>query len=351
MHIREARPEDNQALMDLQARCPQGRGLVTSLVNTPDFFARARAWPEHRVFTVHDGQGLMASGSCALAQALINGEPRRVGYQFEYFVDQRARRQGAARAMMRRIEEHLAAEGAELSYMMVMQGNLPSLNLCRSLGYQVHRDLTMQVLMVFREMKAQDGEPIRTAGPEDFDAAAELINRAWEGHDFHQPTSGPKLGRFLADTPGHSPDNLLILDGPAGPRACVGLWDWASITGVTVLSVTRRMTLTRLMLDLLGRFRPMPRMPRPGQRMRQWCLTSLGFEQPAELAALLARANNLALAQGVSTIFLLADNEPWVAEALAGRQCIQVGMHLLAKPLAGGAMPGNRPVRLDGIHL
>jgi hypothetical protein len=39
MDIREARPEDNEALQALQLRCPQGQKLIVSAVNTPDFFA------------------------------------------------------------------------------------------------------------------------------------------------------------------------------------------------------------------------------------------------------------------------------------------------------------------------
>jgi hypothetical protein len=47
MHIRPATIQDND---ELQAQCPMGTSLVFSTVNTPDFFARARAYADCQVF-------------------------------------------------------------------------------------------------------------------------------------------------------------------------------------------------------------------------------------------------------------------------------------------------------------
>ena len=43
MEIREAVAADNEELQALQARSPQGTSVVISAVNSPDFFARAKA--------------------------------------------------------------------------------------------------------------------------------------------------------------------------------------------------------------------------------------------------------------------------------------------------------------------
>ena len=43
MHIREAAHDDNHELQELQAKCPMGTTLILTTVNTPDFFARAKA--------------------------------------------------------------------------------------------------------------------------------------------------------------------------------------------------------------------------------------------------------------------------------------------------------------------
>ena len=48
MHIREAIPEDNDKLEELQSKCPQGTNLIVSVVNTPDFFGRAKAYESYK---------------------------------------------------------------------------------------------------------------------------------------------------------------------------------------------------------------------------------------------------------------------------------------------------------------
>ena len=50
MYIREATAGDNNELRELQAKCPQGKTLIVSTINTPDFFARAKAYESYKVF-------------------------------------------------------------------------------------------------------------------------------------------------------------------------------------------------------------------------------------------------------------------------------------------------------------
>jgi hypothetical protein len=54
MNIREATSDDNQKLQEFQAKCPQGKTLIVSIVNTPDFFARAKAYESYMVFVAHE---------------------------------------------------------------------------------------------------------------------------------------------------------------------------------------------------------------------------------------------------------------------------------------------------------
>ena len=83
MNIREAVPEDNGELQELQAKCPQGTTLVASTVNTPDFFARAKAYESHKVFVACEGNRVIGSAACALRNATVAGKISRVGYVFQ----------------------------------------------------------------------------------------------------------------------------------------------------------------------------------------------------------------------------------------------------------------------------
>ena len=78
MEIREARPGDNDELMALQEKCPQGEKLIVSAVNTPDFFARAKAYETYKIFVATDGGCIVGSAGIAIRNALINGHNARV---------------------------------------------------------------------------------------------------------------------------------------------------------------------------------------------------------------------------------------------------------------------------------
>jgi hypothetical protein len=80
MDIREAVPDDNDALQELQSKCPQGTDLIASVVNTPDFFARAKAYESYKVYIAYEGNHILGSTACGFKNAVVNGEVRRVGY-------------------------------------------------------------------------------------------------------------------------------------------------------------------------------------------------------------------------------------------------------------------------------
>ncbi|PIX25402.1 MAG: hypothetical protein COZ69_03395 [Deltaproteobacteria bacterium CG_4_8_14_3_um_filter_45_9] len=67
--IRQATPEDNDQLQELQGKCPQVKKLIVSIVNTPDFFARAKAYESYRVFVACEENRIIGSHACGIREA------------------------------------------------------------------------------------------------------------------------------------------------------------------------------------------------------------------------------------------------------------------------------------------
>jgi hypothetical protein len=86
MYIRDAMPDDNEELQALQGQCPMGTALVVSTVNTPDFFARAKAYGSWRVLVACENGRITGSAACSVRKGVVDGSIRRVGYEFQYFV-------------------------------------------------------------------------------------------------------------------------------------------------------------------------------------------------------------------------------------------------------------------------
>ncbi|NWG03879.1 MAG: GNAT family N-acetyltransferase [Syntrophaceae bacterium] len=158
MNIREATLEDDKELQDLQAKCPQGKTLIVSLVNTPDFFARAKAYESYRVYVACDDHRIISSAACGMRQAFIKGSLRRVGYEFQYFTSPDYRGKGIAKQLHKQIVDYLTQQGAVLSYLLVMEGNLPAMRLFASLGFEHHCALVMPGLAIYKEMKVAHEE-------------------------------------------------------------------------------------------------------------------------------------------------------------------------------------------------
>lgn len=312
MHIRKAMPDDNERLQQIMARCPQGTSLVLTLLNSPDFFARAKAYETHEVFVAQDGDMLIGSAACALREVLVNDKLQKVGYEFQYFTAPAYRRQGVGARLHQHIEAHLAKQGAVWSSLCIVSGNIPSIRLFESQGFRLHRSLRVPIILVHREMpaprrsKASQDWNIHAAGERDLGAVARLMNQTWSGHNLYAPASAESLRRFVERTPAYRLDQMLLLEEHGELTACAGIWDWSQIIRITVNALSPSLKLTGWALALARLFLPMPRIPQPGDTLRQWGLTPLGYKTPAHLAVLLREINNRALHGGIEQIMTAA---------------------------------------------
>jgi GNAT superfamily N-acetyltransferase len=226
MHIREALPEDNNELEELQAECPQGTTLIVSTVNTPDFFARVKAYECYKVIVACEESKIIGSHAWAMRDAIVNRQLNRIGYSFQTFISPNHRKKGLAKQLLQYMEDHLIQNGAILVYGLIMEGNLPSMTLVESLGFKLHRTLVMPALAIYKEMEVPSKGKIRSMMREDLDTVAKLLNETWQGYDLYEPTSAEGLARFITRTPGYSFDNLLILEDQDEILSCLGFWDW-----------------------------------------------------------------------------------------------------------------------------
>lgn len=351
MQIREATENDNEELQHLQARCPQGTKLIVSTVNTPDFFARAKAYSDYKVYVAVENNRIIGSTACALHSAMVNGIECQVGYVFQAFVDPDYRGRGIAGQMHQLREEYLRQKGAVLSYALILEGNLPSMHYLSREGFQLHRTLVMPGLAVFKEMPVGSGYKIRTAVTDDLPPLADLINETWQNCELYEQKSAESLKQFIIRTPGYDFDNLFILEEDGNLLACLGFWDWSLVMKVTVEQMNSKMRLVKLLTDLGRILQPMPRLPGAGELLKQIMLTPIGFRQPKYLEPLLKHINNLALQRGAGLMCCICEQGHPLLSAIRGFTRVDTAILLYIKYLQGNVVLGNRPLFIDGIDL
>jgi GNAT superfamily N-acetyltransferase len=351
MYIREAVPEDNDELQELQAKCPQGTTLITSVVNTPDFFARAKVYESYKVYVACEDNRIVGSTACAIRNALVSGTIRKVGHQFQLFTAPDSRRKGVASQLHQHREHYLTQQGVVLSYALIMEGNIPSMRYIERQGFRHHRTLVMPTLAVFKEMDVPSGGTIRSARPEDLAPIADLLNETWHGFELYEPTSADGLARFIKRTPAYTFDNLFVLENKGEILACLGFWDWSKVMRITVEALSVKMRMIGLLLAIARIFRPLPKFLKPGDTLKQMMLTPIGFKDPAHLAALLRHVNNLGLQRGIEQMFSVCERDHTLLKGMKGFIRIDTAMNLYTKILQEDVFPSNKPVFIDGIDL
>lgn len=351
VHIREATPDDNEELQKLQAECPQGRSLVVSTVNTPDFFARAKAYESYKVYVACEENRIIGSVAYGLREALVDGVPCRIAHEFQGFTSPDARKRGIAKKMLRIIDDELCDQKVALSYALIMEGNRPSMRMMESLGFERFRSLVMRVLPVYRELDAPDSKEIRQASAEDLPEIAALINDTWEDHQLFEPTTAETLARFINRTPAYGIENIFVSGDGNSILACLGFWDWSRITRVTVQTLSLKMQLTGLLLRISGLFRPMPQFIKPGDTMQQIMLSPIAFRDPRHLTMLLKHLNNIALGNNIKQIFCIGEPDHGLLQAMEGFIQVDTALHVYVRRRGKDVQLENKPVFINGIDL
>ena len=322
--------------------------IVTSVVNTPDFFARAKAYEFYKVFVACEGGRIIGSAACALRDAVVNGKISRVGYAFQTFVSPDARRKGIASQLLQQRENYLKQQGAVLVYTLIIESNLPSMRYIESQGYKLHRTLVTSALMVRKEMDIPSVGRIRPSTFEDLGKVSELLNETWQGFELYEPTSAVAMAQFIDRTPTFNLENLLLLEDQGEILACLGVWNWDKVKRITVEVLNLKI---RMMGFFLTATRILPEFLKPGDILRQIALTSVGFKDVAHLAVLVRYVNNQALLGGIQQIFSICERNHELLRSMKGLIRVDASTHLYLKPLQENVLMSDGTIFINGIDM
>jgi GNAT superfamily N-acetyltransferase len=351
MQILEATKDQNNELQQLQGRCPIGANLVVTSVNTPDFFARAKAYKKYKVFIACEENHIVGSAACAIRKGIVNGRLSLIGYEFQYFISPDHRRKGIAKKLHQRIENYLIQNGALLSYLLIMKDNRPSMRFFESQGFNLHRTIVMLGLAVYKKMDLPAKGKIRSITSEDLSMVAELLNETWQGFDLYEPASADSLAQFIDRMPSFDFDTFFVLEVQGEILACLGFWDWSQITRVTVNTLSLKMKIFRALFNILGTFRPLPLFVKPGDTLKQIVLTQFAFKYPEHLTMLLRYINNLALQRGIEQIFCACQKGHSLLKGIKGFIRVDTAVHLYIKSKQDKVFISDCPIFVDTVDL
>ena len=95
----------------------------------------------------------------------------------------------------------------------------------------------------------------------------------------------------------------------------------------------------------------MPRIPKPGDVLKQIVLTPIGYTDVTHLAALMRYVNNRAYSEGIEQIFFICERYHPLLTCLKGFIHIDSMIQLYIKPLCEALLLADKPVFINGLDL
>lgn len=233
--IRDALPEDNDALIALERETPLVAGDQELVFDrAPDFFAAHRLHADcHVVVGELDGRlvGVMAA---AIHDVRVGGEPKRVAYIHHARIHPSAQRHGVAGGMGSTLIRWALERGAQAPYWLIGEGNAPSM------AFAGRADTRWPTPAVFRDIDVVGAEaaPAPVVPPEQWEEAAALVNVTHGRCAWFWPLTADALASRLARDERYVPANLRGRYDRGRLVAVAGLWNLGS--SLAVIRLDRR---------------------------------------------------------------------------------------------------------------
>ncbi|GAA1371150.1 GNAT family N-acetyltransferase [Catellatospora chokoriensis] len=342
MRVRDARPEDNAALVDLAARCSMAGDLSLCIDRRPDFFALNRiagqAW---RVGVVDGDDGPIGCVAVARRPSYIDGHQAPLGYVGDLKVHPAHRRRGTARVLAHWAHDaarQLAGPHAPLIG-TVLAGNDAVDMLRRQVEPGVRRRATIRSHSI-------DLLTRRAIPPGDLSVTpAALADEPDMVELWHHLAASRQYAPVCESFPLDRPDlDYLVARRPGGELAgFVGLWNQHDIKQMRVTGYSTRLAAVRVAFNLAAPLLRAPRLPRAGEELSYRTVVNPCAPDPQTLRTLLRHACNRLHGQHSFLTIGLDVRDP-LAAALTGLRAQPTDVDLLT---LGGPAERDTPVHFE----
>jgi GNAT superfamily N-acetyltransferase len=233
--IRDARPQDNEALIELDRQCVMGGTIQLVFDRSPDFFARSRAYESFRLCVAEQDGTLIGVGGVTVKSLRVGGITERWAYFYDLRVRPTHRRRGVAGLIANALVDGIRDAGLTGAYSLVIEGNVPSESFVEMRGSIPYTQCALALL------SGEAGPTRLERVPEVSDEVASLLDVTYRSYHFTPSWDPGTLKRTV--------DRLTRLGwrGMYGTRAqhgwnfCFGLWDYSSVMQMTFREGGREM--------------------------------------------------------------------------------------------------------------
>jgi ribosomal protein S18 acetylase RimI-like enzyme len=347
--IREAAEKDNEILIELQKRCPQGTSFILGVDSSPDYFARSKPFKDWHVFVALEDNSIVGSAACAISHTFVEGKQFKTAYEYGFTVEPHHRRKGIAVKLQEHIEHIASDKNIDLLHLDITEDNIPSINLFSKMGFKKVKDCATFSLIAYRKQRIFREENIRKMEKNDVGRVADLINEMYQDYDFFSPFKARDFVEYVGRMPYFDFHNILVYEDNEGIKACLGYWDYNKVRKYIVQKFNWKLKTQILLMRLMGLFTKMPNIPMQGEPLLSYNLTTLAYKDSESVTELIKHTINLALENGINLLHIPLDPESQTATLLSQFRHTKVKLHFFIKSLKQKNLPnlGERKLYID----
>ena len=341
--IREAAERDNEALNELQKKCPMGTSLVLGVDSSPDYFARSRPFRDWHVFVAVENNIIVGSAAFAINDTYVEGTQIKTAYEYGFIVDPLHRRKGIADKLQRHIEHTALENDVDLLHLDIIEDNIPSISLFTKMGFEKVKDGITISLMPYKRQRITAEGNIRSMEEADIDEVTGLLNEMYRGYDFFVPFQPKDFVEYLRRIPHFDFQSILVLEDNGKLEACLGIWEYNKVRKYIVEKLNWRLSLQTYLIRLIGLFTRMPYVPKLGEPLLSYNLATVAYKKPESMTELLKKTVNIALENKINFIHVTIDPSCPLATVFSQfRFQTRIKLCALAKPLKQERVPHSR---------
>jgi len=352
--IRKANEQDNDALNELQKKCPMGTSMILGVDSSPDFFARSEPFRDWHVLVAVENNVIIGSAAFAINHAYVEGKQLKAAYEYGFIVDPLHRRKGIAERLQEHIEYAAQENDVDLLHLDIIEDNIPSIKLFSKMGFKKLRDCVTVSLMPYKTQSVVVDRNVRRMEEADVENVTDLINEMYRGYDFFDPFEPKDFVDYLKRIPHFDFHNILVFENCGKLEACLGIWEYDKVRRYIVERLNWRLSVQRYFIKLLGLFTRMPHIPKPGEPLRSYNLAVVAYKNPESMLQLLKKAVNTALNNKINFIHVTIDPSSPLNSILSRfKYQTRMKLHVLAKPVGQAkiAQAGERKIYIDVAEL
>lgn len=293
----------NEAALELEAQCMQGKSLVLAF-SRPTFHARSAVYDNYRILCAKVGEQLVGTVAWTIKKVTYQHEIKRAVYFYDLRVHPNYRRRGVAKQLIGAAMEAIG-ETVDCHYTLVAGQNENVIRLINSAYPAQVVPLTYACIPVYRQLNAVSY----------CEVSARNVHETYLKQ--HQPVAFvPPFDdtRLL----GHVASIMLQGEGETG----CSIWTNEHLMAETVVHLPLGLRLLRAMTMPLRSWLTVPTIPKKGETIRSWFLFDFCAPTQRDTQKLVATVNNLALEAGRIVLYTLLQRNDvalkWILQSAPG---------------------------------